>query len=124
MAVGPRLERVVAQLTAGRQARVRVATHPDRAILHIVLLPEISAAMRNGIITLWLKYVVQHLRDLDPPGAGHEPSEQFPFRHATPPALQGRWTTSGFALASPMPLSSVKARCHCTPFLHALIPAL
>ncbi|CAK0898215.1 unnamed protein product [Prorocentrum cordatum] len=40
------------------------------------------------------------------------------------PSAVAAWMTVGSSFASHISLSSARARCHCLPFAHALIPAL
>ena len=50
MVVAAMLDWILAQLRAGRQARMRFASHPDRLLLQIVLLPKMDDKTQNSVL--------------------------------------------------------------------------
>lgn len=61
MVTASRIAWVLDQLRQDRQIRMKLATHEDRVILHIVLLTRFDAAMRNNIAIFWLYSVLEGL---------------------------------------------------------------
>merc|ERR1712032_1243198 len=61
MVTSSRLEWDIAQLTCGRQSRLKLNSHADKLVLHIELLSAYDIAMLNGTAIFLLQYVLANL---------------------------------------------------------------
>lgn len=74
MVTAARLSWACNQMVMGRQASIRLNTHPDKVVLHVCLLPKFDVQMRNVMAIHLLEQAVEHLPSVLSVDHGHQKS--------------------------------------------------
>ena len=74
MVTAARLRWACNQLAMGRQAAVRLNSHPDKLVMHVILSPKFDVHMKNNFLISTLEAAIGSLPDTCAADHGHQSS--------------------------------------------------